>query len=185
MDIKKVLIVVIPFIAMIVIYYLKFNQNEIKNEIKEEPKNEIVEKPNFENLIPPLVPVPDQENQSPKENKPEKLSFFNNYQEALSASKKHNRPIFLYFETEWCKWCKKMKSETLFDVDVENKLTTEYITCIVEDRTLLKKYKVSGVPSYLILDSSENVVMRDSGFKNKEEMMNWLKPKNVSSIDEN
>lgn len=179
MDVKKVLITVI-FIMMMITLYLKFNQNKVVEEPKiDTKKEEIVDKKDSQNLIPPLVPLPNQEN------KPEKISFFENYQEALAAAKKYDRPMFLYFETDWCKWCKKMKSETLFDDDVKYKLTTEYITCIHRDKDLWKKYQIYSVPSYLILDSYENVVMKESGFKNKEEMMNWLKPKNVSLIDEN
>jgi len=80
-----------------------------------------------------------------------------------------------------------MKSETLSDAAVKYKLGKEYVTCLIDtdkDRATARKYKVSGIPAYMVIDTSETVVVRDSGFKSKHDMLIWLRPKNVSLLED-
>lgn len=172
MDAKKILITLLLVMGAGALY-VKLNKKPLTIEPTENQTFVPIENP------PPVEP--------PIENKPEILENFTNYKEALEASKKYNRPIFLYFGADWCGYCKKMKAETFSDIEIKNKLSKEYITYFVntdKDRITARKYKVSGIPAYMVVDSSETIIIRDSGFKNKEDMMDWLQPKNVSIIDE-
>ena len=171
MDTKKILIALLLIMGAGALY-VKIKKQPIitPNEINEPIAPPVIENP------PPII-----------ENKPEALENFTNYKEALEASKKYNRPMFLYFGADWCGFCKKLKAETLSDAGIKDKLSKEYITYFVnvdKDRTTARKYKVSGIPAYMVVDSSETIIVRDSGFKSKEEMMTWLQPKNVSLLNE-
>lgn len=112
---------------------------------------------------------------------------YTSYAEAVEAAKSLKRPIFLYFGAEWCGYCKKMKSTTLADTEVKDKLAKEYVPCIIDtdkDRATARKYKVSGIPAYMILSPDETIMARTSGMKSKEEFLEWLKPKTVSFLEE-
>ena len=174
MDTKHILIALLLIMGAGALY-VKLNRQPAIIE-----PNEIVEP-----ISPPVVENPPPIN--PPIVKPEVLENFTNYKDALDASKKYNRPMFLYFGADWCGFCKKLKAETLSDVEIKDKLSKEYVAYFVnvdKDRTTARKFKVSGIPAYMVVDSSETIIVRDSGFKSKEEMMTWLKPKNVSLLNE-
>jgi len=182
MDAKKVLVAVLLLVGAGALY-VKFGKHivaPVKPPV--EMNDPIITPP----VAPPVVPdvakppiIPEIPEIS------EILASFSNYQEAIAAAKKHNRPLFLYFGAEWCGWCKKMK-ETLSSPEVKDKLGKEYVTCLIDtdkDRATARKYKVSGIPAYMVVDGSETVVIRDSGFKSKDDMLVWLRPKNVSLLE--
>jgi thiol:disulfide interchange protein len=108
---------------------------------------------------------------------------FNSYAEALAASKKQNKPIFLYFGAEWCHWCKKMQSTTLVNAQVKEQLN-KYIVCFIDvdvDKQTAQNYKVAGVPAYMLVSSDEKVVLHGVGFKSTDEFLTWIHT--VSLID--
>jgi tetratricopeptide (TPR) repeat protein len=77
------------------------------------------------------------------------------YEEALSEAKDTESPLILYFNTEWCKWCKKMNSEYLSSWEIESFLSDIPKVNINPDngsaeKALKRKYRVNGVPSFLI-----------------------------------
>lgn len=130
-----------------------------------------------------------QEPQPQEETPPEQIisKTYTSYAEALEASKSLKRPIFLYFGADWCAYCRKMKSTTLSDEEVRQKLAKEYVPCFIDtdaDRATSRKYKVAGIPAYMVLSQDETVLARSSGMKTKEEFLKWLKPENVSFLEE-
>ena len=138
---------------------------------------------------PPVIEEPIVVPNDPPEKPPEILKDFTSYDEALKASKTYNRPIFLFFKAEWCGWCHKMKNETLSDAEVKDKLSKEYIVCIIDtdkDKVTTRKYQILGIPVSLVINSSETVLLKTSGNMPKKEFLDWLKSvsyvKNVSFI---
>jgi thiol:disulfide interchange protein len=170
---KKLLVVLLLFVVAGVAFW-KFRpmpQNPAK------PQEMGVVKPPEEKPAP-VTP--------PEVKPPEILKEAATYAEALSASKTFKRPIFLYFGAEWCHWCKKMKTDTLSQAEVKDKLGKEYIVCFIDtdkDKATARKYKVSGIPAYMVVASDETVITRASGFKTKADFLDWLRPKMVSDID--
>jgi thiol:disulfide interchange protein len=107
------------------------------------------------------------------------------FKEALELSKKHDKPIFVYFGANWCYWCKKMKTDTLNEKDVKNKLDKEYITVFIDtdkDKETTQKFKVSAIPDYMILSSDEIVLKRATASKSKKDFLDWLKSEKTSRI---
>jgi thioredoxin-related protein len=155
----------------IAIIFAKINHKKFSKQEIQITQSKTLEIPEIPEISPP------------KETKPEIISEYNNFSEAIDASQKYNKNVFVYFGAEWCSWCKKMKSEVLFEKEVRENLNKEYIICILDidqESKEAKKFKVSSVPAYMIIDSSESIVEKTSGYKPKDEFLNWLKPKNVS-----
>lgn len=98
------------------------------------------------------------------------------YEEAVQAAKSQNKKLFVYFEADWCSWCKKMKSETLSDGKVKAALSS-YIVYYVDtgrERAVANKYNVSGIPAYFIVDGSEQKEKNGNGFKSVDQFLSWL-----------
>lgn len=113
------------------------------------------------------------------------LKYCDSYEEALLNAKKYKRPIFIYFGATWCGYCVKMTNETLNEAEVKDKLSKEYIVYIVDtdiDKNTTKKFKISGIPQYVIINDDESIELKAAGFKPKQEFLSWLSPKNVSLI---
>lgn len=178
---KKILIVALVGIIGIVLYLkLVPKQNPVEDK-KFQPQ--VFSQPDFvpntgpERVLPPVIP-PSNEELSLKE--------AGSYAEALAMAKSKKRPIFLYFGAEWCGPCKKMKSTTLADIAVKDKLSKEYVICFIDtdrDKTTTKKYRVTGIPAYFIVSPEEKVLRNADGYKSKDEFISWLRPNEVSYID--
>jgi thiol:disulfide interchange protein len=100
------------------------------------------------------------------------------YEELIKLLDNPNRPLaVLFFSAKWCGWCEKMKKETLKD-DKVIKALDEYVFYIVDldkEAKVGKKYGVSGIPAYCIIDKRERVFKKGAGYKNSSSFTNWLK----------
>lgn len=178
MKVKDLIILFgICFFIVVIADKLK-NNKTIKQEIPQEiVQEEIKETPVQEEIV--------QEDESKNILQEESLKYCESYDEALELAKKHKRSIFLYFGAPWCGYCVKMKNETLNDKEVMEKLSKEYVVYIVNtdvDKTTTRKYGISGIPQYLIIDQDETIALKDSGFKPKQDFISWLNPNKVSLL---
>lgn len=99
-----------------------------------------------------------------------------NYQDAVAQSRQYGMPILVYFEADWCGWCKKMKSETLNSSAVKE-VMTNYILVYVNadrDRQIVQQFGVSGLPSYVITNSRSINLKSGKGYKNASKFAEWL-----------
>ena len=77
------------------------------------------------------------------------------YHDAMQEATNEEKPLILYFHTDWCKWSKKMNKDYLASYDV-----TDFLQNIpkveinpekgAEEEALSKKYNVTGFPSFLV-----------------------------------
>lgn len=94
----------------------------------------------------------------------------------IATAKSSNKNIFIYFGATWCPPCKIMKSQILVDEKVQKQLSN-YIVLIVDvdsNPELAKKYKVTGIPYFAILNSDGDVVKGNSGILSENKMAEWL-----------
>lgn len=106
------------------------------------------------------------------------------YEEALSKAKKENKPIFIYFEADWCGYCKQMKKNVLSNKNVKKALLDNYVTLFVnidEDQKTKSLFKIRSVPTYLIYSADEEILQKHSGYQDVNAFLDWLKPKNTIS----
>lgn len=160
---KNVLIGIIVVLLLTIIIVFKNKENNTVG-VPQQEWNQWDQKPSSPELG------------TPEEIKPDIHLDPNSYKEAFEIAKKRNCPVFLFFETNHCSWCKKMKDETFSNAKVRDKLSNfvVYICNADEDRNLSRKYNISGVPAYFILSKTEQVIKRDAGFKNVEQFSRWI-----------
>jgi thiol:disulfide interchange protein DsbD len=101
-------------------------------------------------------------------------------QEAIEKSK----PLMIYFYTEYCSLCLKLKSTTFKDTDVIKTLTQSYVSVKVNmtnksDEEMLeikKHFKVFGTPAFVIFDSEGERVDKEPlyGYQEPEEFYDTL-----------
>lgn len=111
--------------------------------------------------------------------------FAKDYKEALELSAKNNKNIFIFFEADWCSWCKKMKSEVLDSKEISSELESKYIILYVDvdnNKILSTKYKVKSIPEFLILSKDEDVLIRNSGYLNSEQFLSIINSKHKTIL---
>ena len=106
------------------------------------------------------------------------LNWTTNYAEAVKTAQSTGKNILLFFTgSDWCGWCKKMQDEIFTSPDfkaAEDKFVFVEIDFPMKTRlpeelarqnnTLKQKYAISGFPTVVILDTSENKVL-ETGYQ--------------------
>lgn len=107
------------------------------------------------------------------------------YYDAIEDAKNEDKPLVLYFHTEWCKWSKKMNSKYLASYELESFLSGIPKVEInpdkgADEKALFKKYNVTGYPSFLVfIPSIENNAERFYPFKKG---MDWTTDEFIDAI---
>lgn len=104
-----------------------------------------------------------------------------NYEAALRMSGTTGKPVLVFFEADWCVWCKKMKNETFVDPKVKEAMKN-YILVFVDidgNRKIASKFDSRGVPSYAITNYKEDKLKVGSGFMKVEDFVKWLTNPNL------
>lgn len=138
----------------------------------------------WNNSNPPVQPTqpgpqpqqPQPQPEQPKPKPPMNQITASSYSEALSKSGEYGMPVLAIFGADWCGWCKKMKSETLTDEQVKG-MMMNYVVVHVDvdqDRSVSRKFGVSGIPAYVITNSQEKKLKNDAGYKNASQFASWL-----------
>jgi thiol:disulfide interchange protein len=129
--------------------------------------------------IQPILPNPNpQPNQRPQVQPipPDAVMVMGDYDAALASSKQTGRPVLIFFEATWCKWCKKMKAETLVDTSVQQALRPFILVYVDTDknRAIAQRFGVSGIPAYVITNASQEKLNFGNGFMDAKTFVAWL-----------
>ncbi len=97
------------------------------------------------------------------------LNSFVNIDRGLKEAGKRDKKLFIYFYTDWCSYCEKMKTLTFSQPEIKNFLNKKFISakvnCTNENKqNLVKKYKIKSYPTFLILSPEGEEIGRESGF---------------------
>ncbi len=65
------------------------------------------------------------------ENVPD-VKWYTDWNEAMAAAKKEDKPIFIHFTADWCKFCVKMKKETYAAGEIKKRFNDGWITLMVD-----------------------------------------------------
>ena len=87
------------------------------------------------------------------------------YESALALHKSSHKPIALFFHTDWCSSCKKLRETVLASPEFD-----EYLKNIIpvkinpesglKERQIADSYGVTGYPTFLLIDSNAQKVTR-------------------------
>lgn len=143
--------------------YHSYNKNNI--DIPNNKPNVVVpnipDKPNKPVVPKPVVPY-------------DNSILYDDYQKAISLSKQYDRKVLLVFGADWCPYCRDIKRDAK-----SNKIDSfkYYIVCFIDtdkNGKLASEFRIKGLPTSVIIDSSEKELARKSGYRNSD-YNEWLK----------
>lgn len=111
-----------------------------------------------------------------KEIKDEEQIIADDFNQAIKMSGETGKPILMFFTADWCGWCKKMKKDVLTDEFVKTSMKNYIFVTIDTDKQkhLARKFKISGLPSYLITNCDQEELKIGSGYADPKKFLNWL-----------
>jgi len=100
------------------------------------------------------------------------LNRKNFYELTVQDAKKQHKIILLDFSATWCGGCKAYDKYVFSDSSIKSKLAENYILLKIDkdlpdNKFLIEKYKIGGLPHIVFIDSEERILGSISGFYSK------------------
>jgi thioredoxin-related protein len=111
-----------------------------------------------------------------------KHNYFTDYQQALKKAKQTNKPIIMMISTKTCPWCRKLESQTLRKLEVNNYIQQNYIPLsVIEEKSIYpKKFLSPAVPIIYFVNSDEEIIGKIVGYKPADKFLAKLKDTSYS-----
>jgi len=118
------------------------------------------------------------------------------YSDALILARRENKYVMLVFYTDWCKWCKKFKEETLKDPSVSMYLKNNFVSAKIDAESsskviyemrkitmleLAEEYEVTNYPTIWFLEPDGTRAKPLNGYLSPEDFLIYLKYINTGS----
>jgi thiol:disulfide interchange protein len=90
------------------------------------------------------------------------------FEEALERARAENKLVFVDVYADWCTWCTKMDEDVFVDPRVQKALL-EFVPIKVDTekgggRAVANRYRVAGLPAYLVVNGEGELVGRFDGY---------------------
>jgi thioredoxin-like negative regulator of GroEL len=107
------------------------------------------------------------------------------YAAATAESARVHKPIFIEFSATWCGPCQQMAHTTWADKDVAAALEAMIPVKVDVDQhpDLARQFGVNPIPAYALLDANENIVKFGEGYREPQEFLDWLRPKDKPAAE--
>jgi thiol-disulfide isomerase/thioredoxin len=115
------------------------------------------------------------ERSRPRATKP--FAWSHNFDDATAKAKSANLGVFIDFETTWCGPCKSMDEWIWTDSEVAGLLNAGYVGVKLDgdiEKTLVKRFNVTGYPTMIMLDATGKEVRRVVGYQSSKEIIQLL-----------
>ena len=102
---------------------------------------------------------------------------YSNYKEAFQKAKQENKPVFILFTTQYCRWCIKLKETTFRDKRIVQRLNEEFIVLLLDKNhsNFPSKYKIKAIPALYITDKNEEIFTTIFGYhKDPMDYLKWF-----------
>jgi thioredoxin-related protein len=108
-----------------------------------------------------------------------KHNYFTDYAEALKQAKQTNKPIMMLISTKTCPWCRKLESQTLSKIQVNQYIQKNYIPLsVIEKKSIYpKKFLSPVVPMIYFINKNEEIINRLAGYMPSDIFLQKLKDK--------
>jgi thioredoxin-like negative regulator of GroEL len=109
------------------------------------------------------------------------------YEAAVNASKRSQRPLLLDFGATWCGPCKKLEATTFKDREVSATIQNGYVAVKIDvDRNpeLAAKFGVKAYPTIVLVAPDGREIARRSGYVEPGPFLQWITPHRSRNIAE-
>lgn len=99
------------------------------------------------------------------------------FEAALAKAKASGLNVFIDFEATWCGPCHTMDQWIWTDLEVAAMLNARYIGVKVDadlEKALIKRFKITGYPTMVILDSNGAEIQRVVDYQSSKQMLAFL-----------
>ena len=110
-------------------------------------------------------------------------------EEAQVRSVQDGKPIFVFVEAEWCGTCKQMMNTVFPEAEISSLLTENYHPVLIDldsqkkvlfngdettERNFARTMQVQQTPTMIFIDNNGEVMGRQPGFMNRDELRTLL-----------
>ncbi len=116
--------------------------------------------------------VPDSEKLTLKD-----LKFHTNLTTALEVSNATDEPLFVYFRSETCGWCKKFEEESFTNESIVGILSDNFTIVTIDvykQKNITRFYGVRGTPNELFLYANGTEIKRLPGYVDNQTFLNTI-----------
>jgi len=101
------------------------------------------------------------------------IEWRSNLDEAHEQAVKQNKPMLLVFEAEWCRYCKKLRKETLAHPQLAAHINRSFVPVhldvdLPEDKRVAEILEVKPLPCTIVLSPDADLLTRKVGFIDAE-----------------
>ncbi len=107
----------------------------------------------------------------------QKLKFNTTLEPSLESAKTLGKPVFVYFRSETCGWCKKFEAESFTNQSVVSKLNENFVLVsidVYEQKNETRYFRVRGTPTEVFLDSNGTEIGRLPGYVDNQTFLNTI-----------
>lgn len=105
------------------------------------------------------------------------IEWYTSVDEAISVAKSENKPVFIFFHAEWCKYCQRFKKEVYPNPEVKSYLTQNFIPVAIDidrDPKTAARFGVSYPPQEVVLSPDGREIARLPGFPSRSPVESFL-----------
>jgi thioredoxin-related protein len=102
------------------------------------------------------------------------LSFYTSIDRGTNEAKSLNKPIFLYFRSETCYWCKKFEEEALSDKRVIDILSKNFVLISIDtfkQKNIANNLGVGSTPFMIFFTKDGEEISRIPGYIPTDEFL--------------
>jgi len=95
---------------------------------------------------------------------------------ALATAKKEHKNVMVMVESDYCRWCKKMKGRTLTDDTVEKILKHFVVVKVMREdsSTMAKLPSIEGVPTIFFMKDNKAIIETVVGYFNVKDFISFI-----------
>lgn len=105
------------------------------------------------------------------------LKFFTNLTKAFEVSNKTGEPLFVYFRSDTCGWCKTFEEESYTNKSIVEILSDDFTLVSIDvykQKNITRLYGVRGTPHELFLYVNGSEIKRLPGYVDNQTFLNTI-----------
>lgn len=105
------------------------------------------------------------------------LPWYLNMQRGFSRAEKEGKDVIVMIEEDTCKWCKKMKEDTLTDKRIQGKLRQYVLVSIKRsDKSSVKQIPEfdGNIPSFFFMQANKEMIEPVVGYFKADDFLSYI-----------